>query len=73
MVNQTLLTQAKQLTPADRLDLIGELWQTLDHDELPVSDAERAMLDERLSDLTAHPSSGRPWDEFASEFRSQLP
>jgi putative addiction module component (TIGR02574 family) len=64
MVDPALLTQAKQLTPADRLELIGELWQTLDHDELPVSDAERAMLDERLLDLTTNPESGRPWEEL---------
>jgi len=28
-VDQALVTLAKQLTPADRLDLTGELWKSL--------------------------------------------
>jgi putative addiction module component (TIGR02574 family) len=73
MVDPTLLTQAKQLTPADRLELIGELWQTLDHDELPVSDADRDLLDDRLRDLAANPDAGRPWEEVDADLRRRLP
>ena len=73
MVDPALLTQAKQLAPADRLDLIAELWQTLDHNQLPVSDAERAMLDERLSDFTANPKSGRPWEDVSRDLGRRLP
>jgi putative addiction module component (TIGR02574 family) len=73
MVDQALLTQAKQMTAADRLELIGELWQTLDHDNLPVTDAERDMLDERVVDLSANPDSGRPWGDVEAELRSRLP
>jgi putative addiction module component (TIGR02574 family) len=73
MVDPALLTQAKQLTPADRLELIGELWQTLDHDELPVSDADRDLLDERRHDLTVNPDSGRPWEEVDADLRRHVP
>jgi putative addiction module component (TIGR02574 family) len=73
MVDQALLTQAKQMTPADRLELIGELWQTLDHDNLPVTAADRDMLDERVADLSANPDSGRPWGDVEAELRSRLP
>ncbi len=73
MVDPTLLAQAKQLTPADRLELIGELWQTLDHDELPVSDADRDLLDDRRRDLAANPDSGRSWEEVDAELRRRLP
>lgn len=73
MVDQVFLTQAKRLTPADRLELISELWQTLDHDSLPVTEAERDMLDERLVDRSANPDSGRPWGDVEAELRSRLP
>ena len=73
MVDPTFLTQAKQLTSADRLELIGELWQTLDHDELPVSDADRDLLDDRLRDLAANPDAGRPWEEVDADLRRRLP
>lgn len=67
MVDPILLTQAKQLTPADRLDLIGELWQTLDPDELPVTAADRDMLDDRLRDLAASPDAGRSGEEVDAD------
>jgi putative addiction module component (TIGR02574 family) len=73
MVDPALLTQAKQLTPADRLELIGELWQTLEHDELPVSSADQELLDERRHDLDANPGSGRPWEEVDADLQRRLP
>ena len=72
MVDHTLLNQAKQLKPADRLELIGELWQSLNTDDLPVTDADRSMLDERLADLSANPDSGRAWDEVESDLQRRL-
>ncbi len=72
MVNQALLTQVKHLTPADRLELIGELWQTLDHGDLSVTHTERVMLDERLADLAANPGSVRPWEEVEADLRRRL-
>ncbi len=72
MVDQVLLTQAKQLSPADRLELIGELWQTLEHDTLPVTNVEKVLLDERIADLSAHPGSGRPWGDVEAELLSRL-
>lgn len=73
MVDPTLLTQAKQLTSADRLELIGELWQTLDHDELPVTAADRDMLDDRLRDFAVNPDAGRSWDEVDADLRRRFP
>lgn len=72
MVDQALLTQAKQLAAADRLELIGELWQSLNPDELPVISAEQSMLDERLADLSASPDTGRPWEEVEAKLHRRL-
>lgn len=72
VVDRALLTQAKQLDPADRLELIGELWQSLNSDELPVTAAERTMLDERLADLSKNPDSGRPWKEVEADLQRRL-
>lgn len=73
MVDEALLTQAKRMTPADRLELIGELWQTLDHDNFAVTAAERDMLDERVADLSANPDAGRPWGDVEAGLRNRLP
>jgi putative addiction module component (TIGR02574 family) len=39
------------LTPQQRLDLIGELWDSLDHDTLPLTPAQAAEIDRRLATL----------------------
>jgi putative addiction module component (TIGR02574 family) len=51
------------LSPADRLELIGVVWETLSADDLPVTDAERALLDARLADMERNPDDQSPWPE----------
>jgi putative addiction module component (TIGR02574 family) len=73
MVDQALVTQAKQLSPADRLELIGELWESLNPDDLPVTEAEKALIRERLAEADADPLAGRSWEEVEAELRQRLP
>jgi len=73
MVDQAFLTQAKQLSPADRLELIGELWQSLNPDDLPLTETEKSLLDERLAEADANPNAGRTWEEVEAELRQRLP
>ena len=48
MIDESLLAKVSNLSPADRLELIGAVWDTLSPDDLPVTDAEPALLDARL-------------------------
>ena len=63
MIDESLLAKVSSLSPADRLELIGVVWDTLSPDDLPVTDAERALLDARLTDIEAHPGDQSPWPE----------
>ncbi|MEO7966522.1 MAG: addiction module protein [Gemmatimonadaceae bacterium] len=60
-----------QLTIAERLQLVEELWDSIaadaDAEALPLTDAERALVDERLDELRAHPDAGRPWADIRAE------
>jgi putative addiction module component (TIGR02574 family) len=38
-------------------------WDTLSPDDLPVTDAERALLDARLADMERNPDDQSPWPE----------
>jgi putative addiction module component (TIGR02574 family) len=58
-----LLEEALKLTPRDRLQLIGALWDTLSQEDIPVTPEERALLDSRLADFEAHPDDQSPWPE----------
>ena len=63
MIDDSLLAKVSSLSPADRLELIGRVWDTLSPDDLPVTDAERELLDARLADMEAHPDDQSPWPE----------
>ena len=63
MIDESLLSKVASLSPADRLELIGKVWDTLSADDVPVTDAERALLDARLADVKAHPDDQSPWSE----------
>ena len=63
MINEALLAQVKTLSPAERLELISAVWDTLAPGDLPVTDADRALLDSRLADMKSHPDAQSPWSE----------
>jgi hypothetical protein len=44
MIDESLLAKVASLSAADRIELIGAVWDTLSPDDLPVTDAERACL-----------------------------
>ena len=73
MINATLISQLKTLSVAERIELIGVVWETLSPEEIPVSEAEQVLLDVRLSDLEQNPDDQSPWSEVQARLRQQLP
>lgn len=63
MIDESLLSKVSSLSPADRLEFIGVVGDTLLPGDLPVTDAERALLDARLADMEAHADDQSPWSE----------
>jgi putative addiction module component (TIGR02574 family) len=63
MIDESLLAKVTSLSAADRLDLIGVVWDTLSPEDLPVTDAERALLDARLADMERNPDDQNSWPE----------
>jgi putative addiction module component (TIGR02574 family) len=63
LFDESLLARVSSLSPADRLELIGVVWETLSADDLPVTDAERALFDARLADMERRPDDQSPWPE----------
>jgi len=63
MIDQSLIEKVVSLSPADRLELIGAVWDSLSPDDLPITEAERALLDTRLADMERNPDDQSPWPE----------
>jgi putative addiction module component (TIGR02574 family) len=57
----------RRLTIAERLQLVEDIWDSITADatpeSLPVTEDEKALLDERLADLKANPEAGASWAE----------
>jgi putative addiction module component (TIGR02574 family) len=63
MIDESLLAKVTSLSPADRLELISAVWDTLSADDLAVTEAERTLLDARLTDMERNPDDQSPWPE----------
>ena len=73
MIDKSLLTRVTSLSPADRLELIGKVWDTLSLDDLPVTDDDRKLLDARLADMEANPDDQSPWSEVQARLERLTP
>ncbi len=59
------------LTAEERLALLGEIWDSLNPEDVPVTDAQRAELDRRLDDLEGDCRPGIPWDQVPRQIRDR--
>ena len=64
------------LTPAERLQLAQDLWDSVDSaagiDVLPLTEEQRAELDRRLNDLQENPNDGSSWADVKKRVIDKL-
>ncbi len=66
MSNHPLLKiDIAQLSIAERIQLAEDLWDSIleQQDELPLTDAQKQELDQRLERYQQDPTAGSPWEE----------
>jgi len=61
------------LTPPERLELIAQLWDSLEDDQLPLTAAQEAELDRRLASLDQDRREGVTWAELKAELERRCP
>jgi len=57
------------LSPQERIDLIGELCDSLDGETMPMSAALKAELDRRNASFAEERERAVPWSEFRAKLR----
>ena len=62
-----------QMTPPERLALIAQLWDSLEHDHIPLTAAQRAELDRRLDTLEQDRHGAVSWAELKAEPQHRCP
>ncbi len=72
MIDESLISKVVSLSPEDRLQLIGVVWDTLAPEDLPVTDAERALLVARLAEMESEPNDQSSWPEAKARLERLL-
>jgi putative addiction module component (TIGR02574 family) len=62
-----------RLTAQERLALISQIWDSLEDGNLPVSIAQRAELDRRLSTVSQDRKEGIAWATLQTELEKRCP
>lgn len=65
---ETLLTDVSRLPVAERIQLMGAIWDTLPADSLPPLDAEwLAEIQQRSAEYDAGSAETGPWEQVKAE------
>jgi putative addiction module component (TIGR02574 family) len=62
-----------RLTPTERLALIAQLWDSLEHEHLPLTSAQEAELEHRLISLDEDKRHGVTWASLKAELEQRCP
>ncbi len=62
-----------RLSPGERLQLIGDLWNSLDDADVPLSAAQRAELERRLADFEHDRTQSLTWEQLKAELSRRCP
>jgi putative addiction module component (TIGR02574 family) len=57
------------LSPAEKLELIGELWESLEADDVPLTQAQIEELDRRLATADEDAARGKTFEEMLEGLR----
>ena len=74
-MNKALLQELLQLTPAERIQLAEDLWDSISEDSSnlpPLTEEERAELKRRLEEHRRDPSTAVPWEEVRARLSSRF-
>ncbi len=61
------MIEIEKLSPQERLDLIGRLWDSLDADDLPLTPAQADEINRRLATADADMAASVPWEALRTE------
>lgn len=67
------LDDIHHLSPRERLDLIGELWDSMADAEVPLPHAQRAELERRLGSFEEDRARAVTWEDLKSELATRAP
>jgi putative addiction module component (TIGR02574 family) len=72
-MNKALLVELMKLTPAERIQLAEDLWDSIAPEEMPpLTDEWQQEIERRLAEHQKDPTTAVPWEEVRSWLWSRL-
>jgi putative addiction module component (TIGR02574 family) len=72
-MNKTLLEEAMQLSPAERIELVQDIWDSIaDRDFPPLTAEQEREIERRMAEHDKDPSRTSSWEEVRKRIRSRL-
>ena len=72
-MNKALLTELMQLTPAERIQLAEDLWDSIAPEDMPPLTAEQEQeIDRRIAEHRKDPTTAVPWEEVRTWLWARL-
>lgn len=62
-----------RLSPPERLALIAQLWDSLENDDPPLTDAQKTEIEHRLASLDQDRHNGVTWAALKAELEQRCP
>ena len=64
--------EINRMSPAERLSLIGDLWDSLEDVDVPLPAAQQAELERRLENFDAEAARAITWGQFKAKLNARL-
>jgi putative addiction module component (TIGR02574 family) len=72
-MNKALLQELLELTPAQRVELAQDLWDSVDDADFPpLTPEQTAEIDRRLAEHEKDPSRAIPWEVVRERLRARF-
>jgi putative addiction module component (TIGR02574 family) len=72
-MNKALLQELMHLSPAERVEIAQELWDSVEEADLPpLTPAQVEELDRRIAEHERDPSTAIPWEDVRERLRARF-
>ena len=66
-----LRNRIEDLSATEKIELLDLLWESLDTDDLPLTEVQRRELDDRIARQEQNPSDVIPWEQVKANLRKK--
>ncbi len=72
-MNKSLLKELLELTPAERIELAEDLWDSIEPEEMPPLTAEQKQeFERRYTEHVRNPDSGSRWEDVKTRLLARF-